>query len=196
MNPSPPISPQQSVVKSPVSKQVARNTSNPVWLHPNITNAAAEALLGRSANGTFIVRKRVSPSEYVLSVNDGGYVTHRSVSPDLDGYLVIEGKSYGDQHSIYELLDALRLPRSDWTPQLRAFVPNSEASTEEIAAEKRFIDFLLEAYNTEDTRDSRPTSSSAPQRDIQQQYSPAPAVTDGRPDSWAKPSSTINATEV
>ena len=116
-----------------------RNITTPVWLHPNLTKAAAEAVLGPSPDGTFLVRRRVNPDEYVLSLMFMGAATHHLIAKNYDGVLEVNKKAYGDNRAIHTLVDALRLPRGDWPQPLLDFVPSSEASQGDIERELQFV---------------------------------------------------------
>ena len=120
------------------SHKPTRNTLNPAWLHPNLTKAAAEAVLGNASDGTFLVRRRVNPDEYVLSLMFLGNATHHLIAKGPDGLLEVNKKAYGDAHTIQSLVDALRLPRQDWPQPLLDFVASPEASAADIDAESAY----------------------------------------------------------
>ena len=130
--------PEPAVVESHSSVQASRNVANPVWLHPNISKADADDILAGCADGTFLIRRRAKADEFVLSVVYMGKATHHLVAPDAAGIMAVNKQAFGDQKAIHALVDALRLPRADWPVPLGAFVPNLQASKEDIDRENQF----------------------------------------------------------
>ena len=132
------------------SKTGGRNIDTPVWMHPNITKAKAESILSDTPDGTFLIRRRINPDEYVLSLVYLGNATHHLIAPNDQGVLAINKKTYGDDlTAITGLVDALRLPRSDWPQPLQEFKPNPDASQDDIDAENRFVAMLTRAYTSQ-----------------------------------------------
>jgi hypothetical protein len=126
-----------------------RNVANPVWLHGSISKDVAEGLLSGKGDGTFLVRRRPNPSEFVLSLVYQGVPTHHLIAPNDSGILTINKSQYANVSTVHQLMDTLRLPRSDWPQRLVDFVPTDLASPNDIEVEVRFAQQLTRAITRE-----------------------------------------------
>jgi hypothetical protein len=124
---------------SQAASSALRNVVTPVWLHPNISKADADDILSGCGDGTFLIRRRAKADEFVLSVVYMDKATHHLVAPDASGILAVNKHTFGDQKTIHSLVDALRLPRADWPVPLATFVPNLEATKDDIERENQFV---------------------------------------------------------
>eukprot|EP00043_Microstomoeca_roanoka_P017418 m.181591 g.181591 ORF g.181591 m.181591 type:complete len:157 (+) comp16629_c1_seq2:254-724(+) len=99
------------------------------YLHGEITKDEATALLAGRSDGTFLIRKRSSPDEFVLSVNFQGQDTHHLLSKNADGYFTINKKAYDlNALTVHEVVEALKGPVKHWPVLLKEFIPASEGS--------------------------------------------------------------------
>jgi hypothetical protein len=95
------------------------------WVHPKMTNQAAEAMLEKTADGSFIVRDCKKEHGYVIiSVKNEGHVTHHTYDVK-EG--LIDGNINVKTTGLRDVISQLSTPWGDWYTPLVQFVPAADA---------------------------------------------------------------------
>ncbi|EDQ87585.1 uncharacterized protein MONBRDRAFT_27106 [Monosiga brevicollis MX1] len=114
------------------------------WLHGAISKVEAdEALELRKIDGQFLLRQRSPDSEdIVMSLTFRGKPTHHLVMRDAGGRWLINRKQYGpptdDLDNLLRLLAASQ-PPAGWPQRITDFVPNAEATREDVRRDSQFL---------------------------------------------------------
>eukprot|EP00040_Diaphanoeca_grandis_P034769 m.217014 g.217014 ORF g.217014 m.217014 type:complete len:1119 (-) comp33224_c0_seq1:61-3417(-) len=107
------------------------------WLHKDIPRErAAELVMEVGKDGTFLVRSRDGTGDYAMCVVYKGKPTHHMVTPNDDGVMMVNKKTFGNTGGLAQLIAILQRPATPGWPVALSHGVKAEETKTETEAEK------------------------------------------------------------